>query len=108
MGTLIPLAVISVLVLFPAACRRVELPLSEAVLKGIWPSVWPIIPVALLLLFTRNLIGASLPAVAAQAVIAGSLYAIIFLKLAIGRDERSWYFGKIKQLVRRPRAAVAV
>jgi O-antigen/teichoic acid export membrane protein len=108
LGTLIPLAVISILVLFPAACRRVELPLFETVSKGIWPSVWPIIPVALLLLFTRNLVGASLPAVAAQAVIAGSLYAIIFLRLAIGRDERDWYFSKIKQLVRRPRAAVAV
>jgi O-antigen/teichoic acid export membrane protein len=108
MGTLIPLAVISVLVLFPAACRRVELPLLEAARQGVWPSVWPIVPVALLLLFTRNLIGASLPAVAAQAVVAGSLYAIIFLRLAISRDERCWYFGKIKQLVRRPRAAVAV
>lgn len=108
LGTLIPLAVISILVLFPAACRRVELPLFETVSKGIWPSVWPIIPVALLLLFTRNLVGASLPAVAAQAVIAGALYAIIFLRLAIGRDERCWYFSKIKQLVRRPRAAVAV
>ena len=108
LGTLIPLAVISVLVLFPAACRRVELPLFEAVSQGILPSVWPIIPVALLLLFTRNLVGASLSAVAAQAVIAGSLYTIIFLRLAISRDERCWYFGKIKQLVRRPRAAVAV
>ena len=108
MGTLIPLAVISVLILFPAACRRVELPLLEAARQGVWPSVWPIVPVALLLLFTRNLIGASLPAVAAQAVVAGSLYAIIFLRLAISRDERCWYFGKIKQLVRRPRAAVAV
>lgn len=108
LGTLIPLAVISILVLFPAACRRVELPLFETVSKGIWPSVWPIIPVALLLLITRNLVGASLPAVAAQAIIAGALYAIIFLRLAIGRDERGWYFSKIKQLLRRPRAAVAV
>ncbi len=108
LGTLIPLAVISVLVLFPAACRRVEIPLLEAARQGVWPSVWPMIPVALLLLFSRNLIGASLPAVAAQAVIAGSLYAIIFLRLAISRDERCWYFGKIKQLLRRPRAAVAV
>ena len=107
-GTLIPLAVVSVLVLFPAACRRVELPLMDAARQGVWPSVWPIIPVALLLLFTRNLIGARLPAVAAQAVIAGSLYAIIFLRLAISRDERGWYFGKIRQLLRRPRAAVAV
>ena len=107
LGTLIPLAVISILVLFPAACRRVELPFFEAVSQGVWPSVWPIFPVALLLLFARNLFGASLPAVAAQSVIAGSLYAIIFLRLAISRDERCWYFGKIKQLVRRPRAAVA-
>ena len=107
LGTLIPLAVISVLILFPAACRRVELPIIEAISQGVWPSVWPIIPVALLLLFTRNLIGARLPAVGAQAVLAGSLYAIIFLRLAISRDERCWYFSKIKQLVRRPRAAVA-
>jgi O-antigen/teichoic acid export membrane protein len=108
MGTLIPLAIVSIFVLFPAACRRVELPISDAVSQGVWPPVWPIIPVALLLLLTRNLIGASLPAVALQAATAGSLYAAIFLWLAISRDERGWYFGKIKQLVRRPRAAVAV
>jgi len=106
-GTLIPLAVISVLVLFPAACRRVEIPIFEAARQGVWPSVWPIIPVALLLLITRTLVGASLAAVAAQAVLAGSLYTVIFLRLAVGRDERQWYFSKIRQLVRRPRAAVA-
>jgi hypothetical protein len=62
----------------------------------------------MLLAVTRNFIGASLPAIAMQAVLAGSVYALVFLRLAIGREERHWYLNKVRQILRRPREAVAV
>ena len=41
LGTLIPLAAVSIFVLFPAACRRVELGLPEALKTAIFPALWP-------------------------------------------------------------------
>jgi O-antigen/teichoic acid export membrane protein len=107
LGTLIPLAVVSVFVLFPAACRRADISVRSALASGVWPAVWPVVPMIILLAVTRNLMGASLPAIAIQAIVAGSVYALVFLWLAIGRDERLWYLNKVKQMLRRPREAVA-
>jgi O-antigen/teichoic acid export membrane protein len=108
LGTLIPLGIVSILVLFPAACRRAGVSITRALASAVWPAVWPMIPMAILLAVTRNFLGASLPAIAMQAILAGSIYALVFLRLAIGRAERHWYFDKIKQILRRPREAVAV
>lgn len=99
LGTLIPLAVVSTFVLFPAACRRVDLSVTKALTQAVWPAFWPVIPMALLLALTRNLAGASLPFILAQSVGAGALYALLFLWLAIGREERVWYFDKIKRVL---------
>jgi O-antigen/teichoic acid export membrane protein len=106
MGTLIPLAVVSVFVLFPAACRRVDMSVTKAITQAIWPALWPVIPMALLLAMTRNLVGASLSFILVQSVGAGALYTLLFLWLAIGREERMWYFDKIKRLLVQRRAAV--
>ena len=106
-GTLIPLAVVSIFVLFPAACRRVDLSLTKAMTQAVWPALWPVVPMALLLGLTRNLVGANLSLILAQAVGAGALYALVFLWLAIGREERMWYFDKIKRILGGRRAAVA-
>ena len=106
-GTLIPLAVVSIFVLFPAACRRVDLSLTKAMTQAIWPALWPVIPMALLLALTRNLVGASLSFILIQSVGAGALYALVFLWLAVGRQERMWYFDKIKRILGGRRAAVA-
>ena len=106
-GTLIPLAVVSIFVLFPAACRRVDLSLTKAMTQAVWPALWPVVPMALLLALTRNLVGASLSFILVQAVGAGALYALVFLWLAIGREERTWYFDKIKRILGGRRAAVA-
>jgi O-antigen/teichoic acid export membrane protein len=106
-GTLIPLAVVSIFVLFPAACRRVDLSLTKAMTQAVWPALWPVVPMALLLALTRNLVGANLSLILAQAVGAGTVYALVFLWLAIGREERMWYFDKIKRILGGRRAAVA-
>jgi O-antigen/teichoic acid export membrane protein len=108
LGTLIPLGAASIFVIFPAACRRVGLPIRVAVRRAVWPAVWPMILVAALLLFTRDLAGHSLQFIAAQSILAGLLYALILIRFAISREDRQWYLTKIKHLIRRPRAAETV
>ena len=41
LGTLIPVACSTFFVVYPAACRRVELPLRTLAGTAIWPALWP-------------------------------------------------------------------
>jgi O-antigen/teichoic acid export membrane protein len=106
-GTLAPIAFSSMFLLFPAACRRVELPVLHAVRSAIWPTVWPAVVCGLLLLATSRISSGTLLAVLVQAAGAGLVYEILFFGLAVGRTDRAQYAGKLKQLLRRPRLAPA-
>jgi O-antigen/teichoic acid export membrane protein len=106
-GTLASQAVVSMAVLFPRACRRVETSVFHAVRYGVWPSVWPVIPVVVLLAATRSVVGAGLFGVAAQALAAGVLYSVVFLLFAISHDEREWYIDKVKGFASRRTLATA-
>jgi len=59
------------------------------------------------LAITRNVISANLPAIALQAITAGLIYLAVFLMLAIDREERQWYFAKVRELLKRASAAAA-
>jgi len=104
-GTLVPLGFVSAFVLFPAACRRADLPLWRALSTGVWPSLWPMIPMGAFLALTREFVTPGLIYVGAQAVAGGGIYLLVFFWLAIRRDERSWYEMMLKQLVKRIRPA---
>lgn len=107
-GTLAPIAFSSIFVLFPAACRRVELPVLQAVRRAVWPAVWPAAVCGLLLLGTSRISSGTLLAVLVQAAGAGLLYELLFFGVAVGRADRAQYVGKLKQLLRqRPRLAPA-
>jgi O-antigen/teichoic acid export membrane protein len=41
LGTLIPVATSGLFILYPAACRRVHVPLSRPLVQAIWPAMWP-------------------------------------------------------------------
>jgi hypothetical protein len=43
-----------------------------------------------------------------QSILAGCVYALLFLRFAIGSEERGWYERKIRQVIKRPRTAAAV
>jgi O-antigen/teichoic acid export membrane protein len=107
LGTLIPLSVVSMLVLFPAACRRAGVSIAHALSEAVWPAVWPASLMAAFLLVSSRFAGNSPVSIAIQSMAAGVLYAAIFLWLAIGREERLWYLAKSRQLLRRPRVAQA-
>jgi len=101
LGTLVALGTVSILVLFPAACRRVGLSIGEMLKHAVWPAIWPALAMALFLTITRRFISVNLPAVAAQAMAGGLIYLVVFLGLAISQEERRWYIAKLKQLIRR-------
>ena len=107
LGTLIAIASVSIFVLFPAACRRVQLSIPEALKTAVLPSIWPLVVMAAFLAVTRNLASANLLAIAVQAITAGLIYLAVFLMFAIASEERQWYIAKIRDLLRRASAAAA-
>lgn len=107
-GTLIPLSLVSIFVLFPAACRRAGVSIAKALSEAVWPAVWPASLMIGFLFASSRFAGTGPVSIALQSVAGGLLYAAVFLWLAIGREERLWYLAKSKQLLRRQRVAQAV
>jgi O-antigen/teichoic acid export membrane protein len=99
-GTLVPIAFSSLAILYPAACRRVGLPVRVAMARAVLPAVWPSVLVGAMLVFTRPIAPPGLAAVAVQGVLAGLLYFALFL-LAIGSRERAVYAANVQDLLSR-------
>jgi hypothetical protein len=106
-GTLIPIAVASIFVLFPAACRRVDVPVGHALHFAAWPAVWPAAIVAVCLLGIQLVSPGSLLAVVAEAAFASVLYLGLFV-LAIGRHDRGEYVAKLMTIIGRGNRLVPV
>jgi O-antigen/teichoic acid export membrane protein len=104
-GTLLPLAAATAFVLYPAACRRVDLPLREAVRFGVWPALWPALPGALLLLAIRGLLPPTLAALLLATLLPGMLYLTLFIGIAVGTTDRARYLGMARELLVRRGAA---
>ena len=108
LGTLIPVSLSAILVLYPAACRRVGLPVSRALSQAIWPAAWPAIVMIGVLSFGRRLAPPThLVEVALHLAVGGLVYIGLFLSLAIGAEERRFYWMKLRGLVSGHRRAPA-
>ncbi len=109
-GTLVPVAASTMFILFPAACRRVDLPLGEALRFAVWPATWPAVVAGLGLRAVRLLAqwhAATLLTVSVEAGAASVAYFALFA-LAIGARDRTEYLSKVLILLRRgPRLAPA-
>jgi O-antigen/teichoic acid export membrane protein len=101
-GTVIPVALSSIFILFPAACRRVDVPVLKASRQAVWPAVWPAVAVSALLFITRDYTPDGLKFVAAEAAAAGFLYIALFVA-AVGRRDRQHYTARIWELTGRKR-----
>jgi O-antigen/teichoic acid export membrane protein len=100
-GTLAPMVVFSMFVVFPAACRRVRLSQWTVIRESIWPAAWPALVMAGFILLARPHGDGSWRRLVAQAFLAALIYAALFLRFAISRNERDWYFNKVKEVFRR-------
>jgi len=102
-GTLVPVASAALLVLFPAACRRVGLGFGTALREAVWPAAWPGLVVALGLASIRPHVPASLPLVALSAAAAGLVYVVLFLRWGLPAPDRRIYLSKAAHLLARVR-----
>ncbi len=97
-GTLAPVAIASLFVVFPVGCRRVGIPLTRALREAVWPAAWPAAVMTAWLFAVRPFVPDRLPAVAAHAVIAGGLYLLLFLRWGLPAAERRFYLAKAAPL----------
>jgi O-antigen/teichoic acid export membrane protein len=103
-GTLVPIAFSAFVVLHPAACRRVGLPLRTALFRAVLPALWPAVVTGAALAVMREMSPATLPAVLAHLVFGSVLYFALFF-LAIGSRDRALYTAKVHELLGRRLAA---
>jgi O-antigen/teichoic acid export membrane protein len=97
-ATLIPVTVRALVVIIPVACARVGISIPRFIAAAVWPAVWPAVVVLGGLALVRNPASTSLVHAVAQGAAAGLVYAILFLGIAIGRRDRTRYFGKLRSL----------
>src|SRR6185295_241568 len=69
MGTLVPVALTSIFILWPAACRRVGVSAAGAFFEAVWPAVWPITVMALVIMPLRDALPPGLVFVAVAAAL---------------------------------------
>jgi O-antigen/teichoic acid export membrane protein len=98
LGTLVPVCFASIVVIFPAGARRVNLSLRAAFLEAIWPALWPAAVMALFVVATKGLVADSLIAVAAEIAAAGAVYLATFIFFGLSTRERSFYLSKLGEL----------
>jgi len=99
-GTLLPVAFTSIAILWPAACRRVGIGVGEAFRYAVWPTIWPLAAMAIVLIPLRDALPVRLYAVAIAGAAGALTYATAFLALAVKRDERQLYVAKVTELLR--------
>jgi O-antigen/teichoic acid export membrane protein len=107
LGTLIPVSTSTLVVLYPAACRRVGIPLTSALTQAVWPAIWPALVMIGVLWFVRPLPPSGLLGVALHLAVGGIVYVGLFLSLANGVDERRFYWTKLRGIVPQWRAPAA-
>jgi hypothetical protein len=88
-------------VVFPAACRVVELDLFHAYRHIVWPALWPALVVMSVVALTRHLLPVGLLAVLAQLAMAAIAYGVLFFACGLEREERQWFTVKLAELWRR-------
>jgi O-antigen/teichoic acid export membrane protein len=107
MGTLIPVAVTSIFILWPAACQRVGVNVGDAFRRAVWPTIWPLAVMAIVVVPLRDALPPRLIFVAAAAAVGTLCYAATFLALAVKKEERRTYIAKATELARSRRGVAA-
>ena len=80
------------------ACRRVGMPVASFLRRAVWPAIWPAAVVLGALAMMRDPRSVSLVGAVAQGAACGLIYVGVFVGLAIGREDRARYFGKLRNI----------
>jgi O-antigen/teichoic acid export membrane protein len=100
MGTLVPVAIGSMFVLWPAACRYVEVTAWTAFRQAVWPALWPVPAAVIPIVLLKPYLPRQLLAVLLAGALGWLCYMIVALGLALGAQERRMYMKKLKQIGR--------
>jgi O-antigen/teichoic acid export membrane protein len=100
-GTLIPISIGCIAVLFPAGCRRLDVTFARAWREAIWPAVWPAVVMAAFVVLTQPFLSSSLVVVAGHMVATVLVYVLTFALLAVSADERRFFLSRLKALAAR-------
>lgn len=103
LGTLIPVGIVCLSVIFPAGCRRVGLTVSQGFTEAVWPALWPAAPMAAYVLATRSFVGTSLPAIVANMAAGALVYAVTFFIFGLTPAERRFCVSKVGDATARAR-----
>jgi O-antigen/teichoic acid export membrane protein len=99
-GTAIPVAVANLFILLPAACRRVDLPLSTFARRVGTPAVMGAVPAIVICAGLRAWHQSpSLAAIVAQAALILVVYAIALCAFGLQPGERARYFGYGRRII---------
>lgn len=101
-ATLIPITARAVVVLIPVACRRVGISITRFAATAVWPAAWPAALTLGALALLRDPGATSLWVALLQGGAASVIDAALFLGIAIGREDRARYLGKLRTIARRP------
>lgn len=97
-ATLVPITIRAVTVIIPSACRRVHLSWRQFIAEGVWPAAWPAAVALGLLAFVPAHVTTSLWEVVLVSAATGLVYLALFLGVAIGRQDRHRYLGKLRTI----------
>jgi O-antigen/teichoic acid export membrane protein len=101
-GTLVPIVGVGALVVFPAGCRRLAVPIGRALREAIWPAVWPVAVMAGFSVATAPFVGVTLVQVSLHMAATAAVYGLTFALLAVSSGERRFFMARAKQLLGRP------
>ncbi|HET9831466.1 MAG TPA: oligosaccharide flippase family protein [Vicinamibacterales bacterium] len=102
-GTLVPVGITCVFLIFPAACRHVTLPITRALADAVWPALWPAAAMAAYLEVTHPLVRVSLIPVLANMAVSALVYVAVFLAFGISAVERRFVVSRIFEATARLR-----
>jgi O-antigen/teichoic acid export membrane protein len=98
LGTLIPLALSTMFVVFPAACRRAGLSLWRLISHSILPATWPAVVVGAVYELVLPAPPERLSGIALQAILGGVLYLALFAGVAISSRDRALYLSLARSM----------
>lgn len=101
LGTVLPVTFIACVLVFPRACRAVQLPVWNGYRRIVWPAVWPGLVAGAALAATRGMVPLRLLPVLAHMSAGAITYAGLFLVWGLDREERQWYALKVAELWKR-------
>ena len=101
-ATLLPVTIRACAVLIPVSCSRVGMPVKAFIMTAVWPAAWPAVPALALLIAVRDTASLSLGHAVLHGAAVAVLYWIVFLGVAINREDRNRYIGKLRSMARWP------